>query len=144
MVIIKGNDDDLYRHRLPDGKVVTGLLHFYKKDGKWVYVPESETSSHVFPDICFAIKCPIEDIESKNWPDLEGLSKQVFAEGEDDNHIGFKCGATGDDIKGPLYRSKCISGKTEVSVNFSKETILQDHQEQSFPLIFYRLKKKLL
>lgn len=75
MVIIKGNDDDLYRHRLPDGKVVTGLLHFYKKDGKWVYVPESETSTHVYPDICFAIKCPIEDIESKNWPDLEGLSK---------------------------------------------------------------------
>jgi len=42
MVIIEGESgkpaEQLYKHSLPNGVETQGLLHLYKKDGKWNYV----------------------------------------------------------------------------------------------------------
>jgi hypothetical protein len=37
LVVVEGSDspaDDLYNHKLPEGKKAKGLLHFYMKEGK--------------------------------------------------------------------------------------------------------------
>lgn len=65
LVIIEGEAGKpaelLHKHSLPNGVDCQGLLHLYKKDGKWIYVPwsEYEAKKSELPDLCFAIKCPI-------------------------------------------------------------------------------------
>lgn len=81
--MVEGPDspaDDLYNHKLAEGKKAKGLLHFYLKDSKWHFVSEEEyeTRKGELPDLCFAIKSPIEDIASKEWPDLTALAKEVL------------------------------------------------------------------
>lgn len=59
----------------------TGMMHFYKKDGKWVYVTAEEYASkkQSLPDICFATKHRIADLNSKNFPDLSQLQSLISA-----------------------------------------------------------------
>jgi hypothetical protein len=54
-------------------KKSNGMLHFYKVNGKWEYVTadEYEEKKSTLPDLCFVTKCPIEDLENKEWPDLD-------------------------------------------------------------------------
>jgi len=56
--------DQLYKHTLPDGTKCQGLLHFYKKGNDWHFVTpdQYEAKKNELPPICFAIKCPIDDI----------------------------------------------------------------------------------
>jgi hypothetical protein len=37
------------------------------------------------PDLCFAIKCPIEDLETLNWPDLDALAAEIFDSSNQDS-----------------------------------------------------------
>lgn len=68
------------KHNLPDGRTLNGVLHFYKKDGKWVYVSEEESKTHEFPDISFAIKSPMKGLENnENWPDLEIAAAAILS-----------------------------------------------------------------
>jgi len=85
LVIIGGgatDADDLYAHKLPDGKKAKGLLHLYKQNGVWKFVTEEdyEQRKAELPDLCFAIKCPIENLTSLDWPDLEAIGKEIFEE----------------------------------------------------------------
>jgi hypothetical protein len=63
-------------HSLPDGRKVKGLLHFYKKGDQWNYVTsdEYEQKKNELPALSFAMKYPVADLASKEWPDLEALS----------------------------------------------------------------------
>lgn len=83
LVIIGGGATDaenLYAHTLPEGKKAKGLLHLYKQNGEWKYVTEEdyEEKKAELPDLCFAIKCPIENLTSLDWPDLEAIGKEIF------------------------------------------------------------------
>jgi hypothetical protein len=43
MVIIKGeekSDDGLFEHKLPNDQTAKGMLHFFKKEGKWTFLTE--------------------------------------------------------------------------------------------------------
>lgn len=61
-------------------------MHFYKKEGKWNYLSQKdyESKKDTLPEITFAIKCPIEDLESKNFPDLEKLAAENIAIKDDE------------------------------------------------------------
>jgi hypothetical protein len=83
LVVVAGDDvlnKGLYNHSLPGGKVAHGLLHFYKQGDQWKYVGEDEYQGkkQELPPITFAIKCPITDIPSKVWPDLDKLASEIL------------------------------------------------------------------
>jgi hypothetical protein len=143
MVII-GEQDDYLKHDLPDGRTLTGMLHFYKKDGKWVYVSEDESKTHEFPDICFAIKSPMKGLEANDkWPDLEKVAAEILSKETFETHEGITDSKTGSEIKGPLYQCQSYVGKDLKEFNFGTETILADHECHMHPHIFYRVQKKL-
>jgi hypothetical protein len=62
---------------LPNGQIVKGVLHFYfDSDGKLQTLSEAdyETSKDKLPELCFAIKCPIEKLNERDlFPDLKAL-----------------------------------------------------------------------
>lgn len=83
LLIVAGDDElnkGLYNHSLPAGKVAHGLLHFYKQGDEWKYVnhEDYQTKSKELPQICFAIRCPISDIPSREWPDLDKLAAEIL------------------------------------------------------------------
>jgi hypothetical protein len=94
-------------HHLPGDKSATGLIHFYKKGDEWVFLSEDEykEKKNEIPDICFATKYPIDDIPSKEWPDLVALAQEVIDQGSKDQivqiHEDFHCSTTGVQIKRP-------------------------------------------
>ena len=53
-------------HKLPDGRQTIGLLHFYRHNGQWIFVTEDELDKVELPNVCFAIRYPIKDIENKD------------------------------------------------------------------------------
>jgi hypothetical protein len=127
LVIMSGGSDaseNLYSHNLPDGKKAKGILHFYKKDGAWVFVTEDEFEQRKseLPDLCFAIKSPIEDIETKEWPDLDALTKEVFESSINSSaevvHEGFENTLSSGDVKGPMYHTRCIINHEEIEASF--------------------------
>lgn len=125
-----------------------GLLHFYKSGDEWKFVTpdEYESKKNDLPDLCFAIKCPIEDIAAKEWPDLEKLASEVIDAADKSSevvHTGFKCSKNGNEVKGPLYHSRCIVNHGEIEANFSESTINIDTEHAINPLIFIRVAKKM-
>lgn len=107
--------------------VQKGFLHFYKKDGKWNYVTEAEYEQKKaeLPDLCFACKYPIQDLESKPFPDLDELAQKldtaaVAVEGKfthagiPNNNIKNK---KDENIVGPRYLSVSTINGTEHVVN---------------------------
>ena len=65
---------------MPDGSKCQGLLHFYKKDDDMFFIPQNEYEARKdeLPDLSFAIKCPIDGIQGKEWPDLTALAAEVL------------------------------------------------------------------
>jgi len=55
------------------------------------------------PDICLAIKCPIEGIEEKEWPDLEALATELLETDSSTIEHKEKDSTTDEVVKGPLY-----------------------------------------
>jgi len=151
LVIVTGSGspaNDLYNHVLPDGSKSKGLLHFYKKGDKWEFLPSEqyEAKKADLPDICFAIKCPIADIASKDWPDLEALAQDILddqiSSGEV-QHEGYPDSNTGEAIKGPLYHARCLVNHEEVECHHSESTIGEDDQNSLNPMIFIRIARKM-
>ena len=50
---------------------------------------------------------------------------------------------TGEDVKGPLYHSRCLINHEEIEVNHSEETVKNDDQYSLNPLIFIRVTKPM-
>jgi hypothetical protein len=80
------------------------LLHFYKKDDKWVYVAEKDYQSQKdsLPDVCFAARCPIDQLESKEWPKLDEIANQLESEGK----FKQKCQVEDKEIENVMYYSR--------------------------------------
>lgn len=55
-------------------------MHFYKQGDEWKYVTQEDyqAKSKELPQICFAIRCPISDIPSREWPDLDKLAAEIL------------------------------------------------------------------
>lgn len=70
-------NENVSEHKIAEKEVEKGFLHFYKKGEKWHYVAEKdfEEKKKDLPPICFAIKYPIQDLESKPFPEIEDLLK---------------------------------------------------------------------
>jgi hypothetical protein len=148
LVILEGGEtvtDNLYAHSLPDGRQAKGLLHLYKEKGAWKFLTESEYESKKgeLPDLCFAIKCPIEDVENLPWPDLDALAKEVIDPSNKDQREAAVCTQTGKKIEGPLYYSRCLINHEEIEVNYSEQTVIKDDQYSIHPLIFIRASRSL-
>ena len=64
---------------VPNKPEATGLVHFFKKGGNWVFVTEDEyeAKKNELPQLCFATRYPIANFSEKNFPDLEALGSQV-------------------------------------------------------------------
>mmetsp|Transcript_41597 Transcript_41597/g.63474 ORF Transcript_41597/g.63474 Transcript_41597/m.63474 type:complete len:255 (+) Transcript_41597:414-1178(+) len=146
MVVLDGScdiDKNLYSHKLPDGRTVSGLLHFFKKDGQWTYVSEEEVASGkaTLPDLCLAIRCPIEDIPSLQWPDLDALAAEVLDSSAEEVVHSFTVGDQDKTIKGPLYYSKYLINSQEIEVYKRMED--KEDEDNINPQVFFRLAKPL-
>jgi hypothetical protein len=166
--------DSLYAHTLPDGKQVRGLLHFFKRDGEWHFIPEDEYEARKseLPDLSFAIKCPIEDLTSLEWPDLDEVAKEVFetavkgdSEAPDSSvqetivstqdvqiemkeseavvHEGIISSKTGEDVKGVLYHTRCLINHEEIELNHDEEALRLGQENSLNPLIYIRVARPM-
>lgn len=95
------------------------------------------------PDICFAIKCPINEIQSKEWPDLAKLADEVLDTAASELKHEQKDSTTNEPVTGPLYHTKSQINLEEVEVNHSEAEINNDDKHSLHPLVFYRLAKPL-
>ena len=71
------NANNNQRHVLPNGKVHEGILSFWKDNDTWHYEGHTDKPT---PDVCFAIKYPLQNLESLQWPDLSEIQKQLDKE----------------------------------------------------------------
>lgn len=150
--------EGLYRHEIGSGETSQGLLHFYKKNGKWeqVSADEYETEKNNLPPLCLAIRCPIKDLEKQEWPDLEELTKnmldlkaapeggQIDTSGAGVKHAGVKCHGTKEEIVGARYHTRYTANDQEVELNFSEAGMKHENEHALTPQIFFRLTKPLL
>lgn len=149
LVIIEGETgkpaEQLYKHSLPNGVDCSGLVHLYKKDGKWTYVsqPDYEAKKAELPDLCIAIKCPIQGIEEREWPDLDALTEEMIDTSATTIEHREKDSTTDEVVKGPLYHSRCQINHEEIEVNHSEQEVLLEDKFSIHPLIFFRLAKPL-
>jgi hypothetical protein len=151
IVVIEGPEspqEDLYNHVLPDGKKAKGMLHLYKKGDEWQYVTEEEyeAKKSELPDLCFAVRCPIEDIPSKEWPDLSALAKEVVDDqitSQEVVHEGFHDSKTEENVKGPLYYCRTLINHEEIEVSHSERTVKFEDIHGLNPLIYIRVAKAL-
>lgn len=123
-------------------------MHFFKKGNDWVYIAQDEYEERKgeLPDLSFAIKCPIEDIPKREWPDLDALAKEVFGgeESKSNVHEGYVCSThEKHQIEGILYNSKCVINSEEVELSHNEKTILEDDRYTVNPHIFIRVAKPM-
>jgi hypothetical protein len=144
--------DNLYAHTLPNGKQVHGLLHFFKQGGEWHFIPqdEYEAKKSELPDLSFAIKCPVEDLQSLEWPDLDALAKEVFddvAKGDsgapDAVHEGITSSKTGKEVQGTLYHTRCLINHEEIEYNHDENSIFEGTENSLNPLIYFRVARPM-
>lgn len=89
-VVTEGDPEDCYAHQLPDGRKANGLLHFYKKKNEWMFVTEDEyeLQRDSLPPLTFATWCPIENMDTRTWHDLDKVAKDCLdLEDEEDDQI---------------------------------------------------------
>lgn len=79
-------NENVSLHKVPEQGEVKGFLHFYKKGDKWHYVAEKdfEEKKKDLPPISFAIKYPINDLESKPFPEIEELLTKLDSSAQPD------------------------------------------------------------
>jgi hypothetical protein len=144
--------DNLYSHTLPAGKQVQGLVHFYKKEGEWQFVSEDEyeAKKSELPDLCLVIKCPIEDLPSREWPDLDALAQEIFeidgkaeSGAADCTHKGITSSRTGKEVQGPLYHTRCLINHEEIEYNLEESSIFKGTENNLNPLIYFRVARPM-
>ena len=151
IVVIEGPEspqEDLYNHVLPEGRKAKGLLHLYKKGDQWQYVTEEEyeAKKSELPDLCFAVRCPIADVPSKEWPDLSALASEVLGDQITSGevvHEGFHESKTEGDVKGPLYYCRTLINHEEIEVSHSERTVKVEDIHGLNPLIYIRVAKAM-
>jgi hypothetical protein len=143
--------DNLYAHTLPNGKQVHGLLHFFKRGGEWHFIPQDEYEARKseLPDLSFAIKCPVEDFTSLEWPDLDALAKEVFDDaakgdsGPNTVHEGIISSKTGKEVRGTLYHTRRLINHEEIEYNHDESAVLYGDANDLNPLIYFRVARPM-
>jgi len=156
-VLLKGEQmpiENVSEHIIPESGIQKGFLHFYKQADKWHYVSQSEfeQKKHELPAVCFAMKYPIADLESKPFPNLDELLNQLDTEAQPDenglythknihnNNIKNK---KDKDIVGPRYIAPTIINGGDFVINTHEAGFKRMQTWDIHPLIFYRLTKPL-
>ena len=155
IVIMAGEDkpsDNLYVHKLPGGDAI-GLIHFYKNDDdSWTFLSEAQYDEAVktgtVPDVCFATKHPIKDIEKvvrieDAFPDLKELAKQLV---DNADEPAQKVNSTISQlpIMGPRYSSSLRINGDQLNVDLIESEIRgQTTQFDLNPLIYVRFGRPL-
>ena len=174
-VLVAGDDtqnNGLYNHQLPNGRKTHGLVHFFKQNGKWEFVTEDEYEAITgtslgestsgtgrrskkerqlskiaeLPPICFVMRCPISDIASKEWPDLEKLAAEILEDlpaGTELVHSNFENSADNKPVSGPLYYSKSLINNEEIEVCHSETTVRDVTNIGIHPTIYLRIAKPI-
>lgn len=139
----KNMNEGLYQHELPDGTKSHGLIHFYKKAGNWVFLPaeQYEAKKAELPAVCFAAKCPLKDIDSKQWPELDKIEAMLQKTGDEHD---VNCALTGKKIVGPRYYTRYMANTVQVELSLSEAGVQQDNQHSLNPQVFLRLTRPLL
>jgi hypothetical protein len=111
---------------------IEGTMHFYKReDGNWIFLSKEgyEQAKNSLPQICYATKYYIEDIQSKNWPELK--PKEIL----EDTKAEFE----------PSYLSNVnVSGESiKPMAETNEEGIFERESHDINPLIFYRITKPI-
>ena len=123
---------------IPDKPDEQGLIHFYRDNGAWVFVTESEYEEKKaeLPRLVFATRHSIKDFSDKEWPDLDALAAGLGEAAEhsvDDN--GNKI-----DAAGPLYCAYSEDGDETKRLHSSEKGALSGgHRAELDPVIFYRV-----
>ena len=114
---------------------IEGTMHFWQSDDKnWHFVSQEgytklKEEGKEIPDICYATKYPITDIQGKEWPEFK--SSEVLQEEADETY--------------PKYFAFNSQGETRLTPTKStdEEGIFNYKSFDSNPLIFYRLTRPL-
>jgi len=155
MVIMAGEDkptDNMYVHKLPGGEA-TGLIHFYKnEDDSWTFLSEQQydaaLAAGTLPDICFATKHPIKDIEKVvktegAFPDLKELAKEMV-ENDEEPCQKVVSSLTQQPIQGARYSSTVKINHDHINVNLPEKEIRgQITQFDLNPIIYVRFGRPL-
>jgi len=144
-----------YVHSLPDGSEATGLLHFFKKEGKWTFISEDKLDeaekAGTLPDISFAIKAPLKDMQTvlddKNaLPDLAELNvaANFDASVKDGSHPDVKSSISSKVIQGARYFTFTKINGDDIKLNLSLDEVRnQIHQHDVNPQVYFRLNRAL-
>lgn len=110
-----------------------------------VFMPQSEYEEKKgeLPDLCLAIKCPIEGIQEKEWPDLVALAADVLNQQAESLEHVQKDTTTDEPIQGPLYHTRYTINGEQIEVNHSYDEVIKDDKHSFNPQIFFRLNKPL-
>ena len=112
---------------------IKGTMHFWKSDDSWHFVSrqgyEELKQNEEVPDICYATKYLIHNIQDKEW--LEYGSNELLQEEPDENY--------------PKYYAYNSKGDYEISpISSTDENGIFDYNaSDSNPLILYRLARPL-
>lgn len=88
---------------IPEKPQEVGLTHFYKQNGEWVFMSESEwndaDNKKKLPNICFATRHNIKDFSSKVWPDLDRMTDQLIfsCNGSETYYAKYRIGGAGEE-----------------------------------------------
>ena len=125
----------------PNKPEATGLIHFYQsEDGKWNFVSEEDYQSQKsqLPDICFATRHPIKNFETKSFPNLKDLSKNL-QQAESHDAVDSENGSS-IQSDAPLYYSSTTINSENQRVFATEAQVLSEVWSVN-PLIFYRVKR---
>jgi hypothetical protein len=126
---------------------ITGPLHFTvagDEERKFTYYCQACVQSRAedIPKVCIALKAQVEDMTSKEWPDLSGVEKRLV-KGTGVPPKEYTCDFTKQRFnaeKSPVYLS--ISKLTESAVEeytLSEEGYMQANSNDINPIIYVRL-----
>ena len=135
------------QHKISETHYEEGVLHFYfDEDGKLNMLPPSqyEELKDTLPDLCFAIKYPIKNLESRKFPiDLNVLSNYIDRGQDFPYHPGVICSTFKEEIIGPRYYTKCQIGDDVELQNLCEQAFFSPKECDMHPLVFIRMAKPI-
>ena len=103
-----------------------------------------EELKDTLPDLCFAIKYPIKNLESRKFPiDLNVLSNYIDRGQDFPYHPGVICSTFKEEIIGPRYYTKCQIGDDVELQNLCEQAFFSPKECDMHPLVFIRMAKPI-
>jgi hypothetical protein len=136
-------------HKITNGSETIweeGVLHFYNDEkGKLVMVQPSafEREKDKLPDVCYAIKYPIKNIEKKEFPDLSPLMAMLEECKGTVMHKDIRDSLTNQEIEGPRYFGRPPPSKGSNTFNYSEKSFFKVKDVDIDPIIFIRFARPI-